>query len=155
MYIVHMYSAPCMILCLRQPVLKLCRVFLFVDMSFPPFWIRFYNTDFFTPVIRTDAATIAFQLLTRLPDGQMAYFQTKIPNLGTFWRVLQRYWYILCPFGIFYVHLVYFTTLWYFLFPFGLFGPFWYVEQRRFQPLRFDRRQRKRDHSVVNGCSNR
>jgi hypothetical protein len=53
----------------------------------------------------------------------MADFQTKNPNLGKFWRVLQgkmlvyfmailayfmAIWYILWPFGIFYVYLVYF-----------------------------------------------
>jgi hypothetical protein len=54
----------------------------------------------------------------------MAYFQTKNPNLGKFWRVLQRelvayfiaFWFILWPFGIFCDHLVYFIVIWY-IFP--------------------------------------
>jgi hypothetical protein len=46
----------------------------------------------------------------------MASFETKNPNLGKFWRVLQ--WEILV---YFYVHLVYFTVIWSILRPFGLF----------------------------------
>jgi hypothetical protein len=50
----------------------------------------------------------------------MVYFQTKNPNLGKFWRVLQRkmllhfmpIWSILNPFGIFCGHLVYFMAIW-------------------------------------------
>jgi hypothetical protein len=38
---------------------------------------------------------------------QMVYFQTKNPNLGKCWRVLQWNTYI----GIFYGHLVYFTAI--------------------------------------------
>jgi hypothetical protein len=45
---------------------------------------------------------------------QMAYFPTKDPNLGKFWRALEWkmlvyfivIWNILLPFGIFYRHLV-------------------------------------------------
>jgi hypothetical protein len=54
---------------------------------------------------------------------QMVYFQTKKPNLGNFWRVLQ--WnmlvyftaicYILWTFGIFYGQLVNFMDIWYIL----------------------------------------
>jgi hypothetical protein len=40
----------------------------------------------------------------------MAYFQTKNPDLGKFWRVLQ--WKML-PFGLFYGYLVYFVAIWY------------------------------------------
>jgi hypothetical protein len=32
-------------------------------------------------------------------------------------------WYILCPFGIFYAHLVYFMPIWYILWSFGTFFP--------------------------------
>jgi hypothetical protein len=35
----------------------------------------------------------------------MAYFQTKNPDLGKFWRVLQ--------FGLFYGYLIYFVVIWY------------------------------------------
>jgi hypothetical protein len=50
---------------------------------------------------------------------QMAYFQTKNPSLGNFWRALQwkmfvsftAIWSILQPFGIFYGYLVYFSLL--------------------------------------------
>jgi hypothetical protein len=60
---------------------------------------------------------------------QMVCFQTKNPNLGKFWRVLQ--WkmlvYILCPFGLFYSHwkyfyshLVYFVVIWYIFPRFGV-----------------------------------
>jgi hypothetical protein len=53
---------------------------------------------------------------------QMAYFQTKNPDLGKFWRVLQwkmlvyytAIWFILRlhVFGIFYGYLVYFFSFW-------------------------------------------
>jgi hypothetical protein len=47
------------------------------------------------------------------------YFQTKDPNLGKFWRVLQwkmlvyfmRIWSILRQIGLFYAHLVYFMVI--------------------------------------------
>jgi serine/threonine protein kinase len=63
------------------------------------------------------------------PGCQMAYFQTKNPNLGNFCRVLQRkmlvnftaIWSLLLPFGIFYLPLVYFIYLWYIFKPFGIF----------------------------------
>jgi hypothetical protein len=59
-----------------------------------------------------------------LPAGQgcqMAYFQTKIHNLGKFWSVLQRkmlvyFW----PLGIFYGHLGYFIVIWYIFSRFGM-----------------------------------
>jgi hypothetical protein len=49
------------------------------------------------------------------------YLQTKNPNLGKFWRVLQWkilvyimvIWSIFRPFGLFSVHLVYFQAIWY------------------------------------------
>jgi hypothetical protein len=55
---------------------------------------------------------------------QMVCFQTKIPNLGKFWKVLQwkrlvyfmDIWSILLSFSIFYEHLVYFVEIWY-IFP--------------------------------------
>jgi hypothetical protein len=37
----------------------------------------------------------------------MVYFQTKNPNLGNFWQVLQR------KMLVFYGHFVYFTAKWY------------------------------------------
>jgi hypothetical protein len=54
---------------------------------------------------------------------QMAYFQTKNPDLGKFWRLLQRkmlvyymaVWSILWLFGIFCDQLVYFMVIWYIL----------------------------------------
>jgi hypothetical protein len=52
-------------------------------------------------------------------------FQNKNPNLGKFWRSLDRLrcWYIFWPFEIFYRHLGYFMTLWYILCSFGTFYP--------------------------------
>jgi hypothetical protein len=58
---------------------------------------------------------------------QMVCFQTKNPNLGKFWRVLQwkilvyfkTVWSILLSFEIFYGHLVYFMYVW----SFGIFFP--------------------------------
>jgi hypothetical protein len=63
-------------------------------------------------------------------------------NLGKFWRVLQSkmlvncvaIWsmsrpfgrYILCPFSIFYAHLVYFMAIWYILCSFDKFMSLWY-----------------------------
>jgi hypothetical protein len=59
---------------------------------------------------------------------QMAYFQTKCTNLGTFWKDLQ--WMmvvyfmailsILWPFGIFCGHLVYFMVIWNIFSQFGM-----------------------------------
>jgi hypothetical protein len=58
----------------------------------------------------------------------MVSFQTKNPNLGKFWRVLQwkRLVYfmdtfsILRPLEIFYGHLVYFVVIWYIFSRFGI-----------------------------------
>jgi hypothetical protein len=59
-------------------------------------------------------------------DCQMVYFQTKNPNLGKFWSVLQRkmmvnfmsIWSILLPFRIFYIHTAIWYVLWSFLYIF-------------------------------------
>jgi hypothetical protein len=59
---------------------------------------------------------------------QMVFFQTKNPNLGKFWRVLQlkllvyfmAIWYSLRPFAIFYGNWVYFLVIWYILSCFGM-----------------------------------
>jgi hypothetical protein len=72
----------------------------------------------------TKQRLINFQLfkdrVSHFPPGQgcqMAYFQTKNPNLGKFWRLLQWkmgvIWSILWPFGLFYGRLVYFMDIWY------------------------------------------
>jgi hypothetical protein len=58
----------------------------------------------------------------------MVCFQTKNPNLGKFWRVLQWkilvyfmiIWSILRPLEIFYGHLVYFVANWYISPRFGI-----------------------------------
>jgi hypothetical protein len=56
---------------------------------------------------------------------QMVCFQTKNPNLGKFWTVLDgKCLHVLWPFGIFYGDLRYFMTIWYILYSFGTF--FWY-----------------------------
>jgi hypothetical protein len=69
---------------------------------------------------------------------QMVCFQTKNPNLGKFWRVLQwkifvyfmTIWSILRPLKVFYGHLVYFVVIWY------ISPRFWYIVPRKiFQPL--------------------
>jgi hypothetical protein len=63
----------------------------------------------------------------------MVYFQTQNPNLCKFWRALH---YIedvgtfLCPFGRFYVHLVYFMAIWYNLWTFGIFVVILYIFPR-------------------------
>jgi hypothetical protein len=56
---------------------------------------------------------------------QMVYFQTKNPNLGKFWRVLQckmlvnfmAIWSILRPFSILYCELVHFVVLFWYIVP--------------------------------------
>jgi hypothetical protein len=72
--------------------------------------------------------SVSEKAASHLEQGcQMAYFQTKNPNLGKFWRVLQwkmlvylmTFWSTyftaignnLWPFGIFCSHLVYFPVL--------------------------------------------
>jgi hypothetical protein len=57
---------------------------------------------------------------------QMLYFETKNPNLGKIWRVLQ--WKMMVHFN---GHLAYFTSIWYIFWPFGIFFPFWYVVPRK------------------------
>jgi hypothetical protein len=55
---------------------------------------------------------------------QMAFFQTKNPNLGKFLEGLAMEdigTYILRPFGLFNDHLVYFVAIWYMLWLFGIF----------------------------------
>jgi hypothetical protein len=57
----------------------------------------------------------------------MVYFQTKNPNLGKFWRALNRKiltyfmatWNILRTFGMFCDHLENFVLIWYIFFQFG------------------------------------
>jgi hypothetical protein len=52
----------------------------------------------------------------------MVCFQTKNPNLGTFWRALEwKMLVCLWSFGIFYGHLEYFTVIWNILRSFGIF----------------------------------
>jgi hypothetical protein len=60
---------------------------------------------------------------------QMAYVQTKNPDLGKFWRVLQwkmlvyfimTIWPILRPFGIFWGNLVHCLVIWYIFSRFGM-----------------------------------
>jgi uncharacterized membrane protein YiaA len=51
-----------------------------------------------------------------LPDG---LFLNQNPNLGKFWRALELY--ILWPFGLFYVQLVYFMDIWFILWYVGIF----------------------------------
>jgi hypothetical protein len=58
---------------------------------------------------------------------QMAYFQTRNPNLVKFWKVLQWTMYQ----GVLNGHFVYFMAKWNILRPFGIFLPFWYVVQRQ------------------------
>jgi hypothetical protein len=59
---------------------------------------------------------------------QMVCFQSKNPNLGKFWRVLQRY--ILWTFGIVRGNLAYFFPFWYFV-PRKIWQPCWRVTLRR------------------------
>jgi hypothetical protein len=62
--------------------------------------------------------------IVQIQGCQMAYFETKNPNLGKFWMVLKwkmlvyfiAIWFIIRPFGIFCGHLVYFMVIWY-IFP--------------------------------------
>jgi hypothetical protein len=69
----------------------------------------------------------------RVADGccqgcQMVYFQTKNPNVGSFWRALDwkmfiyfmAIWNILRTFGKFYDHLGNFVLIWYIFSGFGV-----------------------------------
>jgi hypothetical protein len=65
---------------------------------------------------------------------QMVYFQTKNPNLGKFWRVLQwktlvymSTWYILRPFWYIYGRLIYFMVIWYIYGRLIYFMVIWYI----------------------------
>jgi hypothetical protein len=67
-----------------------------------------------------------------IPDGgcQTVCFQTKNPNLGKFWRVLQ--WKMLVYFmDTFYGLLLYFMGIWCSSWYFGIFFPFWYFAPRK------------------------
>jgi hypothetical protein len=83
--------------------------------------------------------------LSRLKGCQMVYFQTKNPNLGKFWSVLQlkictyfmTIWYILLPFRKFIAIWYILWSFWY-IFPvlvyvssFGIVFQFWYVAPRK------------------------
>jgi hypothetical protein len=53
----------------------------------------------------------------------MVYFQTKNPNLGKFWSVLQHFvaiWSILLPFRILNGHMVYFVVILVYFSRFGI-----------------------------------
>jgi hypothetical protein len=53
----------------------------------------------------------------------MAYFKTRNPDLGKFWRLLHgKCCYILKPLGLFYGYLVYFVAIGYKLWLFGTFS---------------------------------
>jgi hypothetical protein len=76
---------------------------------------------------------LVFSRLTDIRGCQMAYFRTRNPNLGKFWRnlELQMFIYSVC-------HYEYFTALWYILWHFGNFCgylvhdyPLWYVLPRK------------------------
>jgi hypothetical protein len=63
-------------------------------------------------------------ILTLQPGCQMVCFQTKNPNLGTFWRVLQWKMLVNSTYGHlvhFYGLLLYFMDIWYILWS------FWYI----------------------------
>jgi hypothetical protein len=68
-----------------------------------------------------DAKRHTVRISTNLVQGsQMVYFQTQNPNLGKFWRALERKMLVY----LFYDHSEYFTALWYNLWPFGIiYGP--------------------------------
>jgi hypothetical protein len=53
----------------------------------------------------------------RKHNGLMVYLQTENPNLGNFWRVLERKMLKFCD------HLVYFAAIWSILWTFGIYFP--------------------------------
>jgi hypothetical protein len=71
----------------------------------------------------------AFMFRCFVQGCQMVCFQTKNPDLGKFWRALE--WMEMA--GIFYGHLVYFTSNWYILRPIGIF----YVQLVYFMDILF------------------
>jgi hypothetical protein len=82
-------------------------------------------------VIKQPRVAITHGYETLLKQGcQMVCFQTKNPNLGQFWKVMQwkilvyfmDTWSILRSFVIFYRHLVELVVIWY-IFPFWYFVP--------------------------------
>jgi hypothetical protein len=82
---------------------------------------------------------MSFAITTAPEQGcQMVYFQTKNPNLGNFWRVLQLKILVF----VFNGHLVHFTAIWYILRQFGIiyghlvhFFPHWnFVPRKIWQP---------------------
>jgi hypothetical protein len=82
------------------------------------------------PILFSKLGWILFRnLIPPFQGCQMVCFQTKNPNLGKFWRVLQwkmmvyfiDTWSILRSFIIFYGHLVQFVAIWYIFSGFGIF----------------------------------
>jgi hypothetical protein len=61
----------------------------------------------------------------------MVYLRTKNPNLGKFsGPCIEKYWYVLRPFGMFNGYMGYFMTIWYILCSFGTFSCFFGVMHR-------------------------
>jgi hypothetical protein len=97
--------------------------FLIENLRVPPVVVEKYVTFRNKNIIFTITLNNGWTKI--LQHGcQIVYFQTKNPNLGKFWRVLQwkmfvyfmSIWSILLPFGIFYTNLVHFLVIWY-IFP--------------------------------------
>jgi hypothetical protein len=65
-----------------------------------------------------------------LPDG--VFSDQKYQRWANFGGSCNgRCWHILCPIGMFYVHLPYLTDIWYISWLFGIFFPFWFDIERK------------------------
>jgi hypothetical protein len=104
---------------------------IFTTQSKPPrqcwhiffFLVReIFHLAFFK-IFSASLMTVKLKRRPGLPDG--LFSSPKSPNLGKFWRALDRKnGYILWPFEIFYGHSGQFMTIWY------IFSGFWYHGQR-------------------------
>jgi hypothetical protein len=79
------------------------------------------SRDLCAPAWYTEDPSIRICNEARVCQGcQMVIFPTKNPNLVKFWMAF-KCWCRLCPFGIYYGHLVYVMAIWYSLWTFGKF----------------------------------
>jgi hypothetical protein len=74
------------------------------------------------PVKLSEKNLFSSQIILVPTKAKMVYFHTKNPNLGIFGEPWNGHFlYILCQYGIFYCHLVYFMAMRYILWPCGIF----------------------------------
>jgi hypothetical protein len=99
------------------------------------FWIVYIFWSFENSILKRELKEMGqIFFAPGLPDGRYI-FRPKIAIWVNFGGSCNgRCWYILCTFGVFYGHLIYFMTIWYILWSFGIppaWHPFWCIVHRK------------------------